>query len=83
MGKSIYTQRYERFRRLLVKARKDAGLTQDQVAGLLGRPQSHISKCETGERRVDVVELLDLADAVGFDPCKMNRQLRSVKGRRR
>ena len=37
-GKSVYTQRYERFRRQLVKARKDEDLTQDQVAGLLGRP---------------------------------------------
>jgi transcriptional regulator with XRE-family HTH domain len=42
-------------------ARKDAGLTQAQVARMLGRPQSFVSKFESGERRVDFVELQRLA----------------------
>jgi len=45
----------------LVQARKDAALTQVEVARRLGRPNSFISKCELGERRVDVVELQQLA----------------------
>jgi transcriptional regulator with XRE-family HTH domain len=42
-------------------ARLQAGLTQVEVAAALRRPQSFISKCESGERRVDVVELEDFA----------------------
>jgi len=41
----------------LRQARKEAGLTQVEVAARLGKPQSFVSKCESGERRVDVVEL--------------------------
>lgn len=56
--KSIYSPEYDRFLTLLRKAREDAGLTQLQAAAKLKRPQSFVSKCESGERRVDVVELL-------------------------
>jgi len=45
------------FLRRLRQARKDAGLTQRDVAGRLGRSQSFVAKAETGERRLDVVEL--------------------------
>jgi transcriptional regulator with XRE-family HTH domain len=45
----------------LVQARKDAGLTQVEVARMLGKANSFISKCELGERRVDFVELQQLA----------------------
>jgi transcriptional regulator with XRE-family HTH domain len=45
----------------LKKARQEAGLTQTEVALALGRPQSFLSKCESGERRVDYVELLEFA----------------------
>lgn len=52
---------YERFRQRLVMARKRAKLSQTDVAKRLGRPQTYVSKCETGERRVDVVELQQFA----------------------
>lgn len=42
-------------------ARQKAGLTQAEVAARLGRPQSFVSKCESGERRVDAVELDEFA----------------------
>jgi transcriptional regulator with XRE-family HTH domain len=45
----------------LREARRAAGLTQAEVAGKLRRPQSFVSKCESGERRVDVVELMEFA----------------------
>jgi transcriptional regulator with XRE-family HTH domain len=41
----------------LKAARRAAGLTQTEVASLLGKPQSFVAKCESGERRIDVVEL--------------------------
>ena len=60
-----YHKAYKRFRARLVQARKDAALTQVEVAKRLGRPTSFISKCELGERRVDVVELRQLAKLYG------------------
>jgi len=49
---------YASFLRRLRRAREDAGLSQTEVARRLGKPQSYVSKCESGERRVDVIELL-------------------------
>ena len=67
MGSStaLHTRRYRAFLAKLRRARDEAGLTQVQVAKLVGRPQTWVSKCELGERRVDVVELEDLAAAYG------------------
>ena len=53
---SIYTEEYQAFLVALVAARTEAGLTQLEVAETLGKPQSFVSKCESGERRVDAVE---------------------------
>ena len=58
---SRYTARYRAFLKQLRAAREAAGLTQVDVANQLGRPQSFVSKCESGERRVDVVELDEFA----------------------
>jgi len=55
---SEYRQRYRQFLSRLREARTLAGLTQGEVARRLRKPQSFVSKCESGERRVDVVELL-------------------------
>ena len=52
---------YRLFLTRLREARQAAGLTQADVASKLRRPQSFVSKCESGERRVDVVELMDFA----------------------
>lgn len=57
MKKSIHTKEYAVFVERLKTARLEAGLTQMQVAKKIGRPQSHISNVESGQQRVDVVEL--------------------------
>ena len=57
--------RYRRFLVHLKAAREAAGLTQAEVAKRLGRPQSFVSKCESGERRVDVIELEAFAALYG------------------
>ena len=50
---------------LLVQARSDAGLSQVDLAARLHRPQSYVSKFESGERRLDVVEFIEVAEAIG------------------
>ena len=65
MQKSIYSADYEAFLALLLRMREEAGLTQEALAYRLEKTQSFISKCERGERRVDVVELCHFCDAIG------------------
>ena len=65
MIKSIHTKEYAYFVGRLRKARLETGLTQTQVAKKLGRPQSHISNVESGQQRVDVVELQRVAKLYG------------------
>ncbi len=57
MDKSIHSPEYALFLRVFREARKRAGLTQIDLAHRVGQTQSFISKCERGERRIDVVEL--------------------------
>jgi len=68
MAKSVFTEPYGLLLRLLVAARRDAGLTQQTLAARLGKPQSYVSKVERGERRIDVIEFLALARGLGADP---------------
>lgn len=63
--KMIHTREYKAFLKRLKQARKEAGLTQKHVAKIVGKTQSFISKCESGERRVDILELKVFADLYG------------------
>jgi len=67
MVKSIQTREYAYFVDKLRQARLETGLTQVQVAKKLKRPQSHISNIESGQQRVDVVELQRFAKLYGKD----------------
>lgn len=62
-----YQKAYKDFLARLIEARKQAGLTQVEVAKRLGKPHSFVSKCELGERRVDLIELLQFAKIYGKD----------------
>lgn len=68
MQKTIHTQQQQRLCELLIEARKKANLTQIQVAERLGRPQSFVAKYEGGERRLDVIEFLAVAEVLGIKP---------------
>jgi len=57
MGKTIYSKEHKYLVERLKQARKDKGLDQKQVAVLLGVSQSYVSKVESGQRRIDVVQL--------------------------
>ncbi|XVS66007.1 helix-turn-helix domain-containing protein [Actinosynnema sp. CA-299493] len=65
MDKGITAEEYRRFRVLLRQLRLEAGLTQVEVAERLDEPQSFVSKYESGERRLDVIELREVATALG------------------
>ena len=65
MQKSIHTAQYRVLLELLVRARRDADLTQAELATRLAVTQSAVSKVERGERRLDVVELHDWCRALG------------------
>ncbi len=67
MVKSIQTKEYAVFVQRLRKARLEARLTQVQVSKKLKRPQSHISNVESGQQRVDVVELKAFSRIYGKD----------------
>lgn len=71
MAKAKFSPTYRRICRLLVEARKKAGLQQVEVANRLGVPQSYVSKVESGERRLDVAEFVEIALALGADPVRM------------
>ena len=67
--KSVYSHEYLHVLRWLVNARKAAQFSQQQLADLLQRPQSFISKYENGERRLDVVEFVQVARVLKADPA--------------
>jgi transcriptional regulator with XRE-family HTH domain len=71
MTRSIFSERYRSLCRLLVETRKSRRLTQAEVAKRLQRPQSFVSKYEIGERRLDVVEFLEVAEALGTDAQRL------------
>lgn len=75
MSKSIHSPQHAKLRELLIAARKKAGLTQQDVADRIGRPQSFVAKYEGGERRLDVIELLELATVLRVDPVRIVRAL--------
>ena len=75
MNRSTYSPQYKLLCAYLRDARKKSGLTQAALAKLLGRQQSFVAKYETGERRIDILELKVIADAIGVDACDVIRIL--------
>ena len=75
MTKSVFSEKYERFRLLLIEARRAATLSQAELASRLSRPQSFVSKYERGERRLDLVEFLDIARVLGLDAGELIKRL--------
>jgi len=65
MASPTRSPRYREFLGRLRTAREESGMTQVEVARQLRQPQSFVSKCESGERRVDVVELEQFARVYG------------------
>lgn len=73
--KALRERRYAAFASLLKDERKKAGITQAKLAKKLRRPQSYVSKYERGDRRLDVIEFLEIAQAIKFDPNEFLHRL--------
>ena len=81
MLRSRRSPRQVRLQQFLVSARTAAGLTQEEVARRLRQPQSFVSRYETGERRLDLIELIEVSDAIGFDLRKVVEELMRMRQR--
>ena len=79
MPRTLSSARQARLAELLVSYREAAGMTQVDVARALGRHQPFISNIEAGQRRVDIIELLDLAAAIGFEPRELIDELAKME----
>ena len=73
--KSVFTDEYEAFLRRLVSARIEAGLTQQELANRINRPQSFVSKYERRERRLDVLEFISVCHVLNADTCSIIREI--------
>ena len=78
LAKTLGSKRHNALIDLLIARREAAGLTQAQLAARLGEYQSFVARLESGQRRVDVVEFLKLAEVMGFDPGKALAAVRKV-----
>jgi transcriptional regulator with XRE-family HTH domain len=72
---SVFTHQYALLRQLLINARQRHGLSQSELARRLGKPQSFVSKYERGERRLDLVEFLEVAAALEENPRNLLEEL--------
>lgn len=68
MTRSVFLKSYGTLTTCLVDARTAAGVTQWELAARLGRPQSFVSKVESGDRRLDVIEFLQIIKALNVEP---------------
>lgn len=71
--------RVETLRQLLIDARFKAGLTQSKVAERLGKPQSYVSKYENGERKLDIIDFLDVCEALSVEADEILEGVRTVR----
>jgi transcriptional regulator with XRE-family HTH domain len=79
MARTFDSPRHEALRAYLVEKRKKAGLRQVDLAKLLKRRQDYISYVETGQKLIEVVELMEWAEAIGFDPKDAIKALAKIR----
>jgi transcriptional regulator with XRE-family HTH domain len=75
LRKTLRTRGHQNLISALTAARQKAGMTQRDLASKLKRPRSFVGRLEAGERRIDVIEFIDIARAIGADPRKLLSQL--------
>ncbi|MEP6827314.1 MAG: helix-turn-helix transcriptional regulator [Aestuariivirga sp.] len=75
MGKTLGSVRHKALVDLLIAKREAANMTQAELAERLGEYQSFIARMESGQRRVDVVEFIEIARVLNFDAAKALKKL--------
>lgn len=75
ISKGFQDRRYRELIRLLVEERRRLGWSQETLAARIDRHQQFVSRCEIGERRLDVVEFADIAAALGLDASQLIKNL--------
>jgi transcriptional regulator with XRE-family HTH domain len=75
VAKTLGTDRHKALVALLIEKREAAGLTQSALADTLGEYQSFVARLESGQRRIDVIEFLELAAILSFDPHEALRKI--------
>jgi transcriptional regulator with XRE-family HTH domain len=71
-----YDLRYERLQKALIEARQSANLTQTEVSVRLNKPQSFVSKYESGERRLDIIELIEICNVLSVNICAIIERIK-------
>ena len=79
MSRTLDTRRHEALRAFLVERRKSASLRQIDLAKRLGRTQSYVSNIEIGQKRIALIELIEWAEAIGFDPQEAITETAKIK----
>ncbi len=79
MSRTVGSPRHKALVAFLTKKRRDAKLTQAQVAERIGRYQSFVATFERGQKRIDAVELVEIAEAIGFDPREAIKVIAKTK----
>lgn len=75
VSKQIYSSQAKRLRELLVEYRTRSGVTQAELAARIGRAQTFVSKVELGERRIDIIELVQMLTVMRADPVEFLERL--------
>ncbi len=73
------THLHDELRRILLERRLKADMSQAELATRLGMPQSFVSKYEKGERRLDALELIEIAEAIGCKAEGIVTELRKAR----
>jgi transcriptional regulator with XRE-family HTH domain len=79
MSQTLDARRHEALRTFLVERRKIAGLRQVDLAKHLGRTQSYVSNIEIGQKRIALIELIEWAEAIGYDPEEAITEISKIK----
>jgi transcriptional regulator with XRE-family HTH domain len=78
MASSLHSYKHDVFRKLLIEARKNADLTQVEVARRLNVHQSFVSKYEIGERRLDFTEFIDISEVLNIDLLEFLKKYKKI-----